>query len=422
MLGFAIILAFQQTLAPVERRIVGRVDAESADAVRLLETTVNINSGSLNRAGVRKVADVLMPEFERLGFAVRYEALPDSLERAGHLIAERRGSQGKRLLLIGHLDTVFEEDSPFQRFQRVDAKTASGPGVEDMKGGNIAILYALRALHAAGALDNTTIRVVLTGDEEAAGRPMSVSRAALIDAGRQSDVALAFEGGSRDMDGDLFVIARRGSGGWTLRVTGNAAHSSGIFGAGVGAGAIFEASRILDRFYGEIRGERNITFSPALIAGGTEAELGEAAGTVGGKQNIVASKVIVHGDLRTLTDEEAARTREKMRAIVAQNLPETAAELEFGESYPTMPPTAGNVALLKRAEEVNRALGLGPARPFEPSQRGAGDVSFVAQYVDALDGLGPLGSGSHTANERIDLESLRAATARAAVLIYRLTR
>ncbi|HEY0671830.1 MAG TPA: M20/M25/M40 family metallo-hydrolase [Longimicrobiales bacterium] len=422
MLVIAALFALQQSLAPVEQRIVRQVDAEARQAVELLARTVNINSGTLNRAGVRQVADVLKPEFEKLGFTVRYEALADSLQRGGHLIAERKGTRGKRLLLIGHLDTVFEEESPFQRFQLIDDTTAGGPGVQDMKGGNIVMLYALRALHAAGALDNTSITVFLTGDEESPGDPIAVSRAALINAGKSSDLALAFEGGSRDREGDLFVIARRGSSSWTLRVTGKTAHSSGIFGSNTGAGAIYEAARILDRFYGEIRGDRNVTFNPGIMVAGDQAELGTNEGKAAGKINIVAATALVRGDLRTLTDDELQRTRERMRAIVAQNLPATTAEISFEDRYPNMPPTAGNQALLRRVDEVNRALGLGAVRAFDPASRGAGDVSFVAPLIDAIDGLGPLGSGAHSDRERLHLPSLRTATKRAAVLIHRLTR
>ena len=422
MLLPAVLLAFQQTLAPVEQKIVRHVDAEAGHALQTLEASVNINSGSLNRDGVRRTAEHLIPEFERLGFATRYEAQPDAMQRGGHLIAERKGTRGKRVLLVGHLDTVFEEDNPFQKFVRIDDSTAAGPGVQDMKGGNIVILYALRALHAQGALNDRTITVVLTGDEESPGEPVSAARASLINAAKNSDAALAFEGGSRDAEGDLIVTARRGSSGWSLRVTGRAAHSSGIFGNNTGAGAIYEAARILDRFYGEIRGERTVTFNPGIIVGGDQAALTGNEGTASGKTNIVASTAIVRGDLRTLTDEELNRTRERMRAIVAQNLPATKAEITFEDRYPNMPPTPGNTALMNVADGVNRALGMGGVRAFDPASRGAGDASFVAPHVDVIDALGPLGTGSHSERERLHLPSLTRATKRAAVLIYRLTR
>lgn len=413
--------ASAQTLDATERRIVEHVDQYADEAVTLLERIVNINSGTMNRAGVRRVADVLLPEFQALGFDVHYVVMPDSLQRGGHLVAARSGTRGRKLLLIGHLDTVFEEDSPFQRFQRIDANTAAGPGVVDMKSGDVVILHALKALHGAGALDNSTITVVLTGDEERPGRPISVARRELVEAGKRSDVALGFEAGVRDEQGDFGTVGRRSSSSWTLRVKGRPAHSSGIFGNTAGAGAIFEAARILNAFYHELRGEEHLTFNPGLMVGGTDAELrADATGSVSGKTNIVAEYALVQGDIRTLTNEQLERTRERMRAIVAQSLPRTSAQIEFDDGYPSMPPTPGNYRLLELYDEVSRALGLGPVRALDPGRRGAGDASFVAEYVAVLDGLGASGSGSHTVEERLDVRSMSKATKRAAILIHRL--
>jgi glutamate carboxypeptidase len=374
-------------------------------------------------SGVRAVADVLIPEFRALGFDTRYVELPDSLARGGHLIAERRGSRGSRLLLIGHLDTVFEEDSPFQRFERLDSATARGPGVNDMKGGNIVILQALKALHREGALDNTTITVVLTGDEERPGRPVSVARELLIDAGRRSDIALGFEGGSRGIGHDYGVVGRRSASSWELRVTGTRAHSSGVFAEGVGAGAIYEAARILNSFYEQLRDEEGLTFNPGLIVGGSEADVPEESiGNASGKTNVVAPIAIVQGDIRTLTDAQLVRVRERMREIVGNSLPGTDAAITFSDGYPAMESTPGNAAVLARFDEVSRALGFNRIEPFDPALRGAADISFVAPYVDGLDGLGVVGTGSHTVEERIDLRSMPIAAKRAAVLIHRLTR
>jgi glutamate carboxypeptidase len=413
-----------QALSDTEQRIARHADASAAEALALLERTVNMNSGTFNVAGVRRVGDAMAAELRPLGFDVRWAELPDSLGRAGHLIAERRGTQGPRILLIGHLDTVFEEDDPFQRFTRIDERTASGPGVIDMKGGNVAIVHALKALHAAGALDDRTITVVLTGDEEDPGMPLSESRRDLIEAARRSDIALSFEAGSRDVAGDFAVIARRSAYEWRLTVEATSAHSSIIFNENAGHGAIFEAARIVNAFYEELRGEEFLTFSPGLIVGGTEAnfDADAARGTAFGKANVIPAVAIVTGDLRTISDEQAERTRERMRAIAARSLPGASARITFLDGYPSMPPTDGNRALLTQYDRVSRDLGYGPVQPFDPGRRGAGDISFIAAYVDGLDGLGPQGSGSHTDQERIDLASLPIATKRAALLIYRLTR
>jgi glutamate carboxypeptidase len=418
------VTADAQRLSAQERRIVQHVDAHADEAVAFLERIVNINSGTLNAEGVREVGRAFEAPLDSLGFDVRWITLPDSLRRAGHLFAYRQGTRGRKVLLIGHLDTVFERDDPFQRFVR-DGRYASGPGVNDMKGGDVVILYALKALHAAGALEGTTITVAMTGDEEAPGRPLEIARRDLIQAGHDADVALEFETGARDSGMEYATVARRSSSGWTLTVRGRTAHSSGVFSEGTGSGAIYEAARILTAFHEELRGEQYLTFNPGVIVGGTDVryDRGESRGTAFGKTNVVAQTAIVTGDIRTITDEQLQRTRERMRAIVARHLPQTQAEIEFSDGYPSMPPTEGNHALLTLLNTVNRDLGTPPMEALDPGRRGAADVSFVAPYVEgALAGLGANGSGAHGPNERIDLETLPLQVKRAALLIYRLTR
>ena len=421
MLACAVGGAVGQDLSNVERRIVEHVDAHAEEAIAMLGQSVNLNSGTMNHAGVREVGRTLEPHLEELGFTVRWVDMPPEVSRAGHLFAERRGDVGKKVLLIGHLDTVFEEDSPFQRFERA-GNTARGPGVEDMKGGNLVILFALKALHAAGALEGTSITVALTGDEESPGHPIEISRRDLIDAGIEADVALGFEGGVGSTHSA--TIARRGSSGWTLAVTGTRGHSSLIFGEDYGSGAIFEVARILNAFHEEVRGEEYLTFNPGVLLGGTDVEYdpGLNRGAAFGKTNVIAQSVVVDGGLRFISEEQKERARAKMRDIVSENLPGTSAEIEFRDSYPAMPPTEGNEALFQLFDEVSRDLGLGAIDAVDPGARGAADISFVAPYVDGLAGLGPLGAGGHTIEESVELPSIRTATLRAALLIHRLTR
>jgi len=416
-------IAPAQALSSTERRIVAYADAHAEEAIGLLERTVNINSGTGNTAGVREVGRIFAAELDSAGFETRWIDLPDSLHRAGHLFAERRGTRGKRVLVIGHLDTVFEKDSPFQRFVRTGG-TASGPGTNDMKGGDVIIVYALRALEAAGALRDRRIVVAMTGDEENPGRPLAISRRDLVEAGKNADVALEFEGGSRDSSGhETMVTSRRGATTWTLRVSARSAHSSGVFGEGVGSGAVYEAARILEAFRTQLR-EPGLTYSAALMLGGTEVGFDSAAnrGTAFGKTNVIPATAIVQGDIRTLTDEQLRRTQERMRAIVAAGLPESRARISFDEGYPSMPPTPGNLAILATLNGVNQALGQGAADPNDPARRGAGDLSFVAPYVSGIGGLGAHGNGSHTDRETADLAALPLQIKRAALLIYRLTR
>jgi glutamate carboxypeptidase len=417
-------VAAQEDLSAVEQRVANRVDQGLDRSIALLEQIVNINSGSLNVGGVRQVYDVLAPAFERMGFQVRWVQLPGSTNRAGHLVAERRGTRGKHVLLIGHLDTVFEPSSPFQRFER-QGNTARGPGVADMKGGDVTMLLALEALHAEGALDGATITVVMTGDEESPGMPLDVTRKDLMDAARSADVALGFEPGPREGGTDAAVVARRSSSSWRLEVTANTGHSMLTFSEAVGAGAIYEAARILNTFYDEIRGERYLTFNASMMLGGNAVSFdpAKAGGTAEGKTNVVPQSVIATGDIRSISDEQLQRTRQRMRDIVAQSLPGTKATITFTDSYPSMPPTPANEALLQQYSQISRAIGAGPVGPVDAGVRGAADISFVASLVESgLDGLGAYGTGMHAVGESIELPSIAVAAKRAAILIHRLTR
>lgn len=420
-LGLAGSSASAQELTRTERDIIAHVEAGAEEKIELLRRLVDVNSGTMNHAGVREVGRLLEDRFRALGFDVGWIDMPPEVNRAGHLFAERRGDRGSRLLLIGHLDTVFEEDSPFQRFERT-GDTATGPGVDDMKGGDVVILAALEALAAAGALEGTDITVAFTGDEESPGHPLEIARRDLIEAGRRADVALGFEGGVGSPQSA--TVARRGSSGWILRVTGRAGHSSGVFSDALGSGAIFEAARILNAFHERVRGEEYLTFNPGVILGGTDVRYDEAQsrGTAFGKTNVIAQTVVVHGGLRFITEEQKERARGNMRAIVSESLPGSSAEIEFTDGYPAMPPTDGNQRLFDMLDEVSRDLALGPIRGVDPGARGAADISFVAPYADGLAGLGPYGSGGHTIDESVRLETLRTATLKAALLIHRLTR
>lgn len=415
--------AAAQSLSPEEERIVSLVKANSGKALELLEKTVNINSGTMNHKGVREVGQVFRAEFDKLGFRTQWIDMPKEMQRAGHLVATREGRQGKRVLMIGHLDTVFEANAPMQKWQR-QGDRASGQGVNDMKGGDVIIIEALRALHAAGALDNTTISVIFTGDEENAGNPKEISRRDMVNLAKRSDVALAFEATVLDENGKATgTIGRRSSTSWQLEVKGKQGHSSGIFNASAGYGAVYEAARILDTFRQQLP-EPNLTFNPGLVLGGTEVTYDGAAakGTAFGKSNVIANSATVKGDLRFLTPEQGEQARARMRAIVAQSLLGTSAQIRFEDGYPPMAPTEGNLKVLELYSKASADAGLGPIAALPPGLRGAGDVQFVAPYVDSLDGLGATGKGAHAPGEDLDVRSIEQGAIRTAVLLYRLTR
>lgn len=405
---------------PAEQTMMRTVEAEHDRHIDLLERLVNQNSGTLNLPGVRATGEMVRVELEPLGFEVRWIDMGET-GRAGHLVATHPGP-GRNVLLIGHLDTVFETDSPFQSFER-EGSRAVGPGIGDDKGGVVVIIAALRAMQAAGTLDDANVTVVLTGDEERVGSPIAVARRDLVEAGRAADFALEFENLAMDDGAEFGTVARRSSTNWTLTATGRTGHSSGVFSEGLGYGAIYETARILDGFRRELP-EPNLTYNVGVIAGGTPAEI-DAEGfnvTASGKTNIVASTAIARGDLRTLTPEQDERVRARMLAIVDDHLPHTDAELAFAEtSYPPMAPSEGNRALLARLNAVNRDLGLPEMAEYDPARRGAADSGFVAADVDTLGGLGISGGGAHAEGEWVDLDSLVRQSQRAAVLISRLS-
>jgi glutamate carboxypeptidase len=408
-------LAAQSALTSQEQRIRDAVASSIDDQIAYIQRVVDVPSSTLNFAGVRRVADVFAASFDSLGFATRWIPLPDSVQRAGHFVAVHRGKPGTvRMLLIGHLDTVVEPDGP--TFVRQDS-VARGVGGGDMKGGDVIILYALKALAAAGALDDLNVTVIFTGDEEHPGEPLSVTRRDLIQLAHENDVALAFEGGNRH---DV-TIARRGSSSWHVIATGRQAHSAGVFGRGVGFGANYELARIINGIREQLSNQQYLTLNVATIVGGTDVTYDSIAhtGTTASKLNIVPRKAIAYGDLRFISEEQKAQARATMRDIVSQHLPGTGAEVVFEDFYPAMSPTAGNERLRAVYDTASQLLGYGSVEALDPGRRGAGDISFVAPFIDGLDGLGAMGRGSHSPDEVVDLATLPMQTERAALLMRR---
>ena len=411
----------QGTLSADERQITQHIDKINAEGLKFLERVVNINSGTQNFAGVREVGKVFQQEFDALGFTTRWvDGTP--FNRAGHLVAEHPGP-GPKLLLIGHLDTVFEPDSPFQKFSPVEGgRYAKGPGIIDMKGGNVIILQALKALREIGALKSMNIVVVFTGDEEDAGDPVELARAALIEAAKGAAAAIGFENGPGNPR--TAVISRRGTTSWTLRVKAKPAHSSQVFREDIGYGAIFEAARILNAFREQLASEPHLTFNPGTIVGGTtvEHDAVQARGTAFGKTNVVAEHAIVNGDMRTLSAEQLAKAKGAMQAIVKRSLPHADSTITFEDGYPPLAPTEGNRKLLAMYDQASRDVGAGPVGPVDPDRAGAADVSFVAGHVPLiLDGIGLMGTNDHTPEETADLETFRSQSKRAAVFLLRLS-
>jgi glutamate carboxypeptidase len=413
------VLLKAQDLTGIEKELIERVKSNHSNTMNLLEKVVNINSGTLNQEGVKMVGEIFKAEFEKLGFKTEWINLPDSLQRAGHLVATRKGNKGKKLFLIGHLDTVFEKSMPFSPFTILNDSIASGQGVNDMKGGDVMIVASLKALHEMNLLEDRHIVVYFTGDEESSGKPTEISRGDFIERAKTCDIALGYE---TTLGFNIGTTARRGASGWNLVVTGKQAHSSGIFNENVGFGAIYEAARILNEFREKLSKEKYLTFNPGQIIGGSFVNYDEteSKGISLGKTNIVAKRAVVTGDLRFITESQKSNARKTMQEIVKDNLNQTSSRIIFSDGIPAMPPTEGNQNILKIFSSVSKDLGLGAVKEGDPGSRGAGDISYVAQYLDCLDGLGASGNGAHSPEETINIKDYPKLIERNTVFLYRL--
>jgi glutamate carboxypeptidase len=409
-------------LTPPEKKAIAYINTHLNAAMNLLIESVNINSGTLNAEGVKKVGALYAKQLQQLGFTIEWVKEPDSLHRAGHLVATHIGKKGKRrLFLIGHLDTVFEPDMPAGPYTVLNDSTATGQGVNDMKGGDVVIITALQALQDAGQLKDMNVIAYFTGDEEKSGSPHAVARQDFIERARTCDIALAFEG-AKGLNS--VAAARRGASNWVLDVTAKTGHSAGVFTDSAGDGAIYEAARVLNAFREQLSTEKFLTFNPGLIVGGSDITVDgqDARGVALGKTNIISPIAKVTGDLRFLTEGQKDSAREKMRAIVAASLPGTHSTIRFSDGLPSMEPTPGNLRLVQEVSKVTMDMGLGATTAGDPGARGAGDISDIAQYLDCLDGLGASGSGAHKAGETINLKEYPLLIQRAAVLLCRLSR
>ena len=408
---------YGQTLSDHEMEIKDQVTQQQEEEIDTLKQLVNINSGTRNFDGIKKVADQLADELQQLNFETRWVPMTQ-YERAGYLFALHNGGTGKRVLLIGHLDTVFNESSPFQKFKRVD-DTAYGPGVEDMKGGIAVMLYALKALQAVGDLDDANIIVVWTGDEEYSGNKFEKLRTPLDAAAKNSDYALSFEGSSNLNE---VVTALRGVSYWSLHIRSKGGHSSEIFMPEFGNGAILEIAHILNTFEQQTRNEAGLTFNPGIIAGGFDSVLDPTlnSGRTFGKYDSIAKDERAQGEIRYLSQSQCQSIQQKMIDDMKQASPHTAARIDFSPCKPTMIASKENQSLLLQLDDINQTLGYGSVGQANPMNTGTTDLSFIAALLPSIDGLGAVGQGAHSVNEQIKISDLNAATQRAAILVDRL--
>ena len=420
---FSCYYGFSKELGDLEKQLMEKSNSLVPESISLLEKIVNINSGTENSKGVNRVGLILKEEFERIGMNTRWINIPVP-DKGGHLFASTKGSSGLKILIISHLDTVFGESSSFQKFKR-NGDIAIGPGVNDAKGGIVVILAALKALKMIGVLDQMQITVALMGDEEMAaidpnGRPM---RTHLINAGKEADIALGFEYAVESIN--KATIARRGHTVWTIEVLGKGGHSSKIFSKSTGDGANFSAFYILNEIRKKFRKQKYLTINPGLVIGGTNVNL-PLQGIEGkgfGKNNVIAKKVVVTGDIRTISYKQLESIKKGLREIVSKPLEYTTATIVFDDkgASPPMSPSRSNKKLLRLLSQASEDLGYGEVEALDPGLRGTADIAFVAPHVKAcIDGLGALGTGAHSEEESIDLSTIPKLINRTSLFLYRL--
>ncbi|MGE1153643.1 M20 family metallopeptidase [Pseudomonas kitaguniensis] len=427
--AFCILLSLffaQQAMAvpsEAEKKMVAYVDQHRSEQLSFLEELVNINSGTENVKGVTQVGNLIKKKFEDIGFETEWHDLPVGMNHAGSLVAIHKGKSPKRLLLIGHLDTVFPEGSTFQKLIYIeDGKKAKGPGVIDDKGGIVTMLYALQALNTSGLLADMNVAVVLVGDEELAAKPTEISRKVLIDEAKKSDIALGFEFA---LSNNQLVTNRRGLSEWFLTSKGVEHHSATIFHPATGFGAIYESARVLDQIRSQLSNTPGLTINPGIALGGASAveDVENGNGVAAGRKTSVAIISSVHGDLRFTSEEQENIAVSKIQSIVSKPLTKTSSDFVLKPIMPVMAETKGNLELLKRYSAVSQDLG-GPVLQAVPAtERGGADISYVSKFVSAsLDGLGASGEAAHSEQETIDLISLTMATKRAAIFMGRYNR
>lgn len=355
--------------------------SQEEEMLFLLEKLVNIDSGSVNKVGIDQVGAVLKNEYEQLGFEI--ETVPQVIQ-GNHLIIRHKNTVNPTILTVSHMDTVFKEGTVAERPFTIHEGRAYGPGVIDMKGSHVVLLYAIKALHAAGKNSFENMEIILTSDEEIG----SHTSRELIEAHTEGKKYALITEPARQ-DGSL-VTARRGAGEFTLKVTGKAAHS-GIQ-PQAGSSAIEELARKIIKLHELTDHAAGISVNVGVIEGGTTV-------------NTVAASAVAHVDVRIDQIEQAAFIESKIQEICATaDVEGTTIELLGGLERPPMVKNEQTTALFKVFQEVGDRLGLAIK---DVSTGGGSDASFTsAKGVATIDGIGPIGGGAHSEDEYLEIASL----------------
>jgi glutamate carboxypeptidase len=375
------------------------VDARLPRFLAELETMVNVDCGSYTPDGVNRIADLVAGELRALGASVeRHPHRPtEGAAQLGDVVIGRLPGEGARVLLIGHMDTVFEAGTVAERPFRVDGARARGPGVTDMKAGLLAGLHAMGALHEAGA--RPTVTFVANPDEEI-GSPFSTGF--FRDLAPHHDAVLVLE--CARANGDI-VSARKGIADYHLSIAGRAAH------AGVepekGRSAIVEAAHQVLALHALNGRWPTVTVNAGVVRGGT-------------RPNVVAEHCELQVDLRASTrDAFDAAAAEVARIAATPTVADIHTELRQVASHPPMEKTDAAAGLVALAVEIAGELGF---ELHDAATGGASDANTTAALgLPTIDGLGPVGGDDHSVDEWLDVTSIVPRTTLLAALIGRIS-
>lgn len=359
-------------------------EGRGQEMAALLEELVLINSGTGNKPGVDLAQSRLAPEFEKAGMQVKriaQEAYGDFVLASSPAAAD----DGNNILLMGHIDTVFPPESPFNWLRRDDDEgKLHGPGVCDMKGGLVCGLFALKALDQLGMLKDMPVRFFVNSDEE---RGSLASAPFTHDQAKQAAMAFVLEGGG--MKGQV-VTSRKGKIGLRLKVKGRAEHAA--------KASLNKASAILELAHKVIKIEELNGLAPGMLV-----NVGQMEGGIG--PNTVPEEAWAAIDVRLAApgDQELFMEKAENVAKRAQAVG-VAASLEMVSSRPAMPKHEGNSALFEIwAQQASRYGYL----CLEEFRSGVSDANLIAAAgTPVLDGLGPRGAGEHSDREFILIKSL----------------
>lgn len=373
-------------------RLYVRAQRRAEEYLRDLTRLVNLDSGTFDVPLVNQVGSELAAMLERGGWRVeRHRAIGFG----DHVVATLPGDGRRRVMLLGHFDTVYPAGTAATRPLAVSEGRAWGPGVLDMKGGLVLGIHAVELLAGFPDLARPDLVFVLNSDEEVGSL---TSRQLIEETARAADAVYVLEPG-REPGGVL--ATRKGVGMYSVTVHGRAAHAGAA--PQDGRSAVLELAHKTVQWHQLNDFEKGTTVNVTVVRGGT-------------RRNVVPELATAEIDVRVPNHDEATRVDQAIREIAERSwVPDTRAEVTGGLNRPPMEKLAGTVPLLKLAQAIVEAMGLEFA---ELASGGGSDGNFTAAIgVPTLDGLGPIGRGAHSSEEYIDLESLPSRLTLLALLI-----